>query len=72
LVDSPAMAKSLVEPFMARLPHLTYQVVRNKKGRLRWHAMIDGQEVIEKAEPQAGIGRRFKAFMSRVIPENQL
>jgi putative cardiolipin synthase len=72
LVDSPAMSKRLAEPFMAQIPHVAYQVIRNKKGRLRWHAMVDGQEVVEKAEPQAGYWRRFKAFMSRGIPENQL
>jgi len=72
LVDSPAMSQSLAQPFMAQLPHFAYQVRRNEKGRLRWHATVDGQELVKKAEPQAGFWRRFKAFMSRAIPENQL
>ena len=72
LVDSPAMSQSLAELFMEKLPDSAYQVIRNEKGRLRWHAVVDGQKVVEKGEPQAGFWRRLKAFMSRGLPENQL
>jgi putative cardiolipin synthase len=72
LLDSAAVTSKLVEGFMARLPDMAYKVVENEHGRLRWQAMIDGEATIEKAEPQAGGWRRFKAFVSRLLPESQL
>jgi len=72
LIDSPALSTAITEPFLASLPANTYRVVEDEKGRLRWHAMIDGSEVIEKGEPQTGSWRRFKAFVSRILPEGQL
>jgi hypothetical protein len=33
---------------------------------------IDGKEVIEKNEPQAGGWLRFKAWLYRAAPESQL
>ncbi len=72
LVDSPALANSLREPFFDRLPELTYRVFENPDGHLRWQGVIDGSVVIESGEPQAGAWRRLKAFFSRVLPEGQL
>ena len=72
LIDSPEMAEQIVKPFLEVLPERTYRVVEDDRGRLRWHGQIDGVEVIEKNEPQAGAWRRFKAFLSRILPEDQL
>jgi hypothetical protein len=54
------------------LPAFTYRVTENEKGKLRWTATINGQEVVEKNEPQASGWLRFKAFLSRIVPEKQL
>lgn len=72
LINSPSLSAAIAEPLIASLPQNTYRVVEDEKGRLRWHAVIDGAEVVEKGEPQTGKWRRFKAFMSRVFPEGQL
>ncbi len=72
LIDSPTLSAAIAEPFVASLPQNTYHVVEDAKGRLRWHAEVDGSDVVEKGEPQTGKWRRFKAFMSRVFPEGQL
>ena len=72
LVDSVDMASGLKQPFEMKLPGMSYRVVENENGDLRWHGLIDGHEVVEKSEPQAGTGRRFKAFLSRILPESQL
>ncbi len=58
--------------FFRNLPSFAYRVTQNEKGKLRWTAVIDGSEVVEKKEPQAGRWLRFKAFLSRVLPEGQL
>jgi putative cardiolipin synthase len=72
LVDSADMANALNQPFEAKLPGMSYRVVEDENGRLRWHGLIDGHEVVEKSEPQAGTWRRLKAFFSRILPESQL
>ncbi|MCP4409176.1 MAG: phospholipase D family protein [Gammaproteobacteria bacterium] len=72
LVDSADMSSRIVEPFMKRLPNKSYRVVEDVNGSLRWHGLIEGKEVIEDNEPQTGRWRRFKAFMSRMLPESQL
>ncbi len=72
LIDSSGMAERVVEPFLDKLPQQAYRVVENQNGSLRWYGNIDGEEVVEESEPQAGSWRRFKAFISRILPESQL
>ena len=72
LIDSQDMSESVVKPFLDILPRLSYRVVEDKNGSLRWYGMIDGKEVVEDSEPQASRWRRFKAFISRILPESQL
>jgi putative cardiolipin synthase len=72
LVDSADMSARIAAPFMERLPSKSYTVVEDENGRLRWHGLIDGKQVIEDSEPQAGRWRRFKAFVTRILPESQL
>jgi putative cardiolipin synthase len=72
LIENSALAGRLSEKISEVLPSFTYRVTENKKGRLRWTAEIDGKEVIEKNEPQAGGWLRFKAWLYRAAPESQL
>lgn len=72
LVDSADMSVRIAEPFMERLPSMSYTVIEDENGRLRWHGSNDGRQVIEDSEPQAGRWRRFKAFLTRILPESQL
>jgi putative cardiolipin synthase len=72
LVDSPALTKSLRDPFFASLPERTYLVSEDHGGNLSWQGVINGEAVIEQGEPQAGSWRKVKAFFSRILPEGQL
>ncbi len=72
LVDSADMSIALVDPFLASLPTGAYKVFEDENGNLRWKAMIDGEEIVETSEPQSSAWRRFKAFLSRILPESQL
>lgn len=71
-VDNADLAGSIAERILEVLPSSAYRVTENEKGKLRWTATIDGQEVVEKNEPQASGWLRFKAFLSRIVPEKQL
>lgn len=72
LIDSPGLAATLSEPFFEHLPSSSYRVLEDENGSLIWRGIIDGQEVVETGEPHAGKWRRFKAFLSRMVPESQL
>lgn len=71
-VDNTDMAGGITEWVLEALPTFTYRVTENEKGKLRWTAVIDGKQVVEKSEPQASGWRKFKAWISRVLPEKQL
>jgi putative cardiolipin synthase len=72
LIDSPDLARTLAEPFFEWLPRASYRVEIDEHGKLIWRGITGEREVIEKGEPQAGAWRRFKAFLSRILPESQL
>ncbi len=72
LIDSPLMAKALMDGIDAALEKITYKVELNDKSRLQWLATIDGKQVVETREPQTGWWRRFQSRMYRVLPESQL
>jgi putative cardiolipin synthase len=72
LIDSADMASRIAEEFMIKVPKKSYRVVEDEKGSLRWYGMVDGEMVVEDSEPQAGRWRRFKAYISKILPESQL
>jgi putative cardiolipin synthase len=72
LIDSADMSEQIDVPFLDILPQQSYRVVEDKNGSLRWYGIIDGKESVENSEPQASRWRRFKAFISRILPESQL
>ena len=72
LINSSEMSERIAIPFMEYLPTTTYRVTEAEDGSLRWTSIIDDVKVVEKSEPQASTWRRFKAFLSRVLPESQL
>jgi putative cardiolipin synthase len=71
-VENADLAGTITEGILEVLPSSAYRVTENEKGKLRWTTTIDGQEVVEKNEPQASGWLRFKAFLSRIVPEKQL
>lgn len=72
VVSSPEMTESLSTRLFSNLPQWTYRVTLNEQGKLRWHANIDGEEVVGTKEPLASWWRRFSAWFLRIAPENQL
>jgi len=72
VIRSGSLTERLVVPALERLSTTAYRVTEDDKGKLVWTTTIDGIEVIETGEPQSGSWRRFKAFLSRILPESQL
>ena len=72
MIDNTILANKMADQFFIVLPTVTYRVTENDQGYLRWTAIIDGKEVIETSEPQASSWLKLKAFISRILPEDQL
>jgi len=72
LIDSEELTGAIAEGIERLLPEIAYRVRLDGKGRVRWHAVIDGETVIETNEPQAGTWLRFKAWFMKIAPESQL
>ena len=72
LIDSPEMGARISGGADERLGDIAYQLLLDERGRLEWHANIDGAEVIETSEPLTSGLRRFAAFLLKIVPESQL
>ncbi len=72
LIDSAEFAGAMAVAVEERLAVAAYKVVENERGKLEWHAMIDGEEIIETKEPLTSWWRRFKAWFMKIVPDSQL
>ena len=72
LIDSPEMGSLMVDESIADIPKMAYRLRLNEQGKIRWHATIDGEEVVETREPLTSGWRRFSAWFQKILPESQL
>ena len=72
LIDSEELVQFLLPDPGDRLAKLTYHVVLNEDDKLEWHGQVDGQEVVKTTEPDTSAWLRFKAWIMKLAPENQL
>jgi putative cardiolipin synthase len=72
LIDSPEFAGGMAVAVEERLAAAAYRLVENSRGKLEWHATIDGEEIVETKEPLTGWWLRFKAWFMKIVPDSQL
>ena len=74
IVDNPALAQAVADFFAsATAPANAYEVVVEKPGAdLRWITEEGGQRVALPREPEAGLRRRVKALLTRLLPVDNL
>ena len=72
MVENREMATELAEASLDQITDISYRLALDDRGKLQWHAMIDGVEVVETSEPLASGFRKFMAFLLKVVPESQL
>jgi len=72
MIDSPALAGMLSERSLQNIPGFAYRLELDDRDRIRWHATIDGREVVETREPNTSAWLRFKAWFLKIAPEKQL
>jgi len=72
MIDSPAMSEELATLIFDDLDEFAYRVELDERGRLQWRVIVDGLEVVETSEPQAGTWLKFKAWFLKIVPDSQL
>jgi putative cardiolipin synthase len=72
VVASAEMSDKLADLLFESLGNWTYRVKLNEDGRLRWHATIEGVEVVETSEPLARWNTKLNAWFLKIGPEQQL
>ena len=72
IIDDPDTALLFSVLVEEALPVQTYELFLNEKGKVRWRAHVNGEEVIYEKEPETTWGQRFGAGFARIIPKSQL
>lgn len=72
LIDSADMIGPWTASADDRLKKIAYRVMLDDRGKLKWRATIDGEQIVETKEPLTSGWLRFKAWFLRIAPESQL
>ncbi len=72
IIESPELARIMAEAVDSHLPTRAWRVQRDAKGKLTWTSEVNGETVVVGSEPQVGFGRKFSAFLLRIVPDSQL
>jgi putative cardiolipin synthase len=72
MIDSRDLGALLAENSSKRIANMAYRLKLDDKSKIRWHATIDGKEVVETREPLTTGWRRFQAWFLKIAPEKQL
>ena len=71
LIDSETLGATMAETALEQLSGISYRLSL-EDGDIRWHALMDDQDIVVTSEPQSSGWRRFKSGFSRILPESQL
>lgn len=68
VIDSPALAQSMVDVFERDLPQHAYQLHIGAGGALRWTERQGDAITVHDTEPRTGIGMRFAVWLLSLLP----
>ena len=72
VIDSPELASATAAAVDAQIPPRAWRVQLDDRGKLTWTSIVDGEPVVVRSEPQVGFGKKFQAFLLRIMPDSQL
>ena len=72
LINSEALGARMADDALVDIPTIAYRLRLDEKHKIRWHATIDGREVVETREPLTSAWQRFMAWFLKIVPEQQL
>ena len=68
IIDSPTLARSMVEALRPRLAENAYRVRLGDRGQLQWVETVDGREVVHEQEPGTSFWRRLGVSILSLLP----
>lgn len=68
VIDSPALAQSMIEALDRHLADGAYRVRLGDRGKLQWVEMLDGGEVVHDTEPGRTFWRRVGVSILSLLP----
>lgn len=68
VIDSPALAQSMIEVLDRHLADGAYRVRLGDRGKLQWVEMLDGGEVVHDTEPGRTFWRRVGVSILSLLP----
>ena len=72
MIESESLGQWLAETADARIEKVAYRLSLDENDRLAWEARLGDQLVVRTSDPDAGAWRRFMAWFSKILPEQQL
>jgi putative cardiolipin synthase len=72
LIESEPLVSGMTDRVQAHIPMIAYRLQLDDRGKISWHATIDGQDVVETREPLTSWWQRFTAWVLKIAPEQQL
>lgn len=71
-IESAELAGMLTDIADQKIPEFAYRLELDDDGNITWHAVIDGQKVVETKEPQTSGWKRFQSWFLKIVPQDQL
>lgn len=68
LIDSPKLAKDLMNQLSVNLPKHAYAVSLNDKGKMIWTTIEDGETIERTHEPESSLFRRVQVWIASQLP----
>lgn len=68
LIDSPKLAKDLMNQLSVNLPKHAYAVSLNDKGKMIWTTIEDGEAIKRTHEPESSLFRRVQVWIASQLP----
>ena len=72
LIESEPLVSGMTDRVQTHIPRIAYRLQLDDRGKISWHATIDGQDVVETKEPLTSWWQRFSAWVLKIAPEQQL
>jgi putative cardiolipin synthase len=68
VISSPVLASRLADAFASEIPERSYEVRLSRFGRLEWVERREGETIVHKQEPGAGVVRLFGLYLLSKLP----
>lgn len=72
LIDSKELTGKMATAIKKKIPDIAYHLVKDEQDQLTWHGVVNGKKIVETKEPLTSTWLRFKAWVMKIAPEDEL